>query len=93
MVTPGLIPLSEKFHVDTGTVSSLIIGAITFWTATASFLVVSGAGIWGRRSFYVISIAILAVTNLIAYLAEVRIQRRKYQRLQRLDTPPLWHNR
>ncbi|RYP67208.1 hypothetical protein DL771_007370 [Monosporascus sp. 5C6A] len=69
MVTPGLEPLIEKFNTDEATVSSLIITAPTFWTSIAALVVVSGADIWGRRPFYVISILILAITNLLGYLA------------------------
>ncbi|RYP07505.1 hypothetical protein DL765_009138 [Monosporascus sp. GIB2] len=69
MVTPGLEPLMEKFNADEAAVSSLIITAPTFWTSIAALVVVSGADIWGRRPFYVISILILALTNLLGYLA------------------------
>lgn len=72
MITPGLIPLSEKFGVSGDVASSFMIGAVGFWTALGSFFVVSGASIWGRRPFYVLSIVFLAISNYLAYLAEVR---------------------
>lgn len=72
MITPGLILLSEKFGVSGDVASSFMIGAVGFWTALGSFFVVSGASIWGRRPFYVLSIVFLAISNYLAYLAEVR---------------------
>ena len=71
MVTPGLLPLSEQFNVSPDTASSLIIGAYTFWTSVATFPIVAAASIWGRRPFYVISIAILFAANAGAFLAKV----------------------
>ncbi|KAH7013063.1 major facilitator superfamily domain-containing protein [Ilyonectria destructans] len=70
MITPGLIPLSERFGVSGDVASSFMIGAVGFWTALGSFFVVSGASIWGRRPFYVLSIVFLAISNYLAYLAE-----------------------
>ncbi|KAM5353673.1 hypothetical protein ACJ41O_000323 [Fusarium nematophilum] len=70
MPTPGLIPLSEKFGVSGDVASTFMVGAIVFWTALGSFLAVSGASIWGRRPFYIISIVFLMISNLLAYLAQ-----------------------
>jgi MFS family permease len=71
MVTPGLAPLVENFHSSEEGVSTFIITAPTFWTGITAFVVVSGADIWGRRPFYVFSIALLACSNLLGYVATV----------------------
>ncbi|KAK1993109.1 major facilitator superfamily transporter [Colletotrichum falcatum] len=70
MVTPGIAPLVDKFKVTEGDISSLILTAPTFFTSLAAFFVVSGSDIVGRRPFYVISIAVMAVANFGGFLAE-----------------------
>ena len=71
MVTPGLATIVEDFNSNEGDVSTYIITAPTFWTSIAAFFVVSGADIWGRRPFYVFSIAALACSNFLGYVAHV----------------------
>jgi predicted MFS family arabinose efflux permease len=72
MIIPGLEILTQKFNVSDGDVTSLIVTAPTFYTSVGAFIVVSGAEIWGRRPFYIFSIVILALGNLLAFLAQVR---------------------
>ena len=71
IVTPGIAPLVENFNSNEADVSTWIITATTFWTGMAAFIVVSGAEIWGRRPFYVLSIAALACANFLGYVATV----------------------
>ncbi|SPO02603.1 related to transporter protein HOL1 [Cephalotrichum gorgonifer] len=69
MITPGIEQFIEEFNTDERAVSSWVITAPTFWTSIAALLVASGADIWGRRPFYVISVVILTISNLLGYLA------------------------
>ncbi|EFQ32021.1 major facilitator superfamily transporter [Colletotrichum graminicola] len=69
MVVPGIAPLVDKFGATQGSISSLILNAPTFFTSLAAFFVVSGAEIFGRRPFYVISTAVMAAANLGSFLA------------------------
>lgn len=72
MIQPGLTILADQFQVSPDTVSSLAIGSLAFWTAVASFVVVSASVVWGKRPFYVASALVLTIANLIAYKADVR---------------------
>ncbi|KAI6352028.1 hypothetical protein MCOR25_009607 [Pyricularia grisea] len=69
MVQPGIKPLAEKFGVTEGPISSWVISSLAFWTSLASFFVVAGSDIWGRRPFYLAGILILTGCNLMAYLS------------------------
>ncbi|EJT70866.1 hypothetical protein GGTG_11889 [Gaeumannomyces tritici R3-111a-1] len=70
MVTPGIVPMVEKFKTTEADISSWILTAPTFWTSLAGFFVVAGADVWGRRPFYLGGIALLAVFNYMGYLAQ-----------------------
>lgn len=72
MIQPGLTILADQFQASPDIVSSLTIGALAFWTAVASFVVVSASVVWGKRPFYVTSALVLTIANLIAYKADVR---------------------
>ncbi|KAL8387004.1 hypothetical protein RB595_010230 [Gaeumannomyces hyphopodioides] len=69
MVTPGIVPMVEKFKTTEAEISSWILTAPTFWTSLAGFFVVAGADVWGRRPFYLFGIALLAIFNYMGYLA------------------------
>lgn len=69
MLTPGLEPLTEKLQSNDGDVSTWIVTAPTFWTSAAAFVCVAGTDIWGRRSFYVLSVALLALANFAGYFS------------------------
>jgi len=70
MVVPGIAPMVEKYHASEADISSFAISAITFWTSIASFFVVSAGDVWGRRPLYVIGGLLLAISNLLAFLAQ-----------------------
>lgn len=72
MIQPGLTILADQFQVSPDTVSSLTIGALAFWTAVASFVVVSAGAVWGKRPLYVTSALVLTISNLVAYKSDVR---------------------
>jgi len=72
MIIPGIEVLTTNFNVSDADVSTWIVTAPTFYTSVAAFIVVSGAEIWGRRPFYILSFVILALGNLIGYMAQVR---------------------
>lgn len=76
MIQPGLTILADQFQVSPDTVSSLAIGSLAFWTAVASFFVVSASVVWGKRPFYVASTLVLTISNLIAYKSDVRKTRK-----------------
>lgn len=69
MLTPGLQPLTERFQSNETDVSTWILTAPTFWTSAAAFVAVAGTDIWGRRVFYVWSVALLALANFAGYLS------------------------
>lgn len=71
MVQPGIKPMAEKFGVTEGPISSWVINSLAFWTSLASFFVVAGSDIWGRRPFYLAGILILTGCNVMAYAATV----------------------
>ncbi|RDA94673.1 hypothetical protein CP533_2478 [Ophiocordyceps camponoti-saundersi (nom. inval.)] len=66
MLTPGLIPLSEAFESEEKSVSLFTIGIVALWTTIGGHLTVAGSDVWGRRPFYITSIGILALANLLA---------------------------
>ncbi|KAI6272227.1 hypothetical protein MCOR27_005313 [Pyricularia oryzae] len=69
MVQPGIKPMAEKFGVTEGPISSWVINSLAFWTSLASFFVVAGSDVWGRRPFYLAGILILTGCNVMAYAA------------------------
>lgn len=72
MPTPGLPIISKQFNISLDLVSSLIIGAFGFWTALASFFTAAGSDIYGKRPFYVISIAALCISNIWGFASKAR---------------------
>lgn len=70
MLTPGLAPLTEKVHSNAADVGTWILTAPTFWTSLASFVVVAGNDIWGRRPFYVWSVVLLSLCNFLGYFSQ-----------------------
>ncbi|KAF2736482.1 MFS general substrate transporter [Polyplosphaeria fusca] len=69
MVTPGLHVVSEKYEVSLDMVSSLLIGFQVFWIGFTTFFTASGANIWGKRPFFVISTVALLLTNVWGFFA------------------------
>ncbi|CAA9965120.1 MFS-1 multi-domain protein [Pyrenophora teres f. maculata] len=69
MLTPGLEPLTEKYNSNGADISTWIVTAPTFWTSFAAFIVVAGSDVWGRRPFYVYSVALLAIANFAAQIS------------------------
>jgi len=69
MLTPGLEPLTEHVKSNAADVSTWLLTAPTFWTSAAAFIVVSGADIYGRRTFYFWSMVLLALTNYLGYFS------------------------
>ena len=69
MLTPGLEPLTQKLQSNEGDISTWILTAPTFWTSATAFVCVAGTDIWGRRAFYVISVALLGIANFAGYLS------------------------
>ncbi|KAF2190289.1 MFS general substrate transporter [Zopfia rhizophila CBS 207.26] len=69
MVTPGLVVVAEKYHVSLDQASSLLIGFVAFWIGFTTFFTASGANIWGKRPFFVISTVILLATNIWGFFA------------------------
>ncbi|KAH7139087.1 MFS transporter-like protein [Dendryphion nanum] len=67
MVTPGLHVVANKYNVSLDMVSSLLIGFLAFWIGFTTFFTASGANIWGKRPFFVISTIILFITNVWGY--------------------------
>ncbi|KAJ4339158.1 hypothetical protein N0V95_007843 [Ascochyta clinopodiicola] len=67
MVTPGLPVIVQKYNVSIDMVASLIVGFLAFWIGFTTFFTASGANIWGKRPFFVISTILLLVTNVWGY--------------------------
>ncbi|RCI17227.1 hypothetical protein L249_3179 [Ophiocordyceps polyrhachis-furcata BCC 54312] len=66
MLTPGLIPLTEAFESEEKSVSLFTIGIVALWTTIGGHITVAGSDVWGRRPFYITSVGILALANLLA---------------------------
>lgn len=71
MVTPGIQVVAMKYNVSLDMVSSLIIGFLAFWIGFTTFFTASGANIWGKRPFFVISSIILFMTNIWGFFSSV----------------------
>lgn len=71
MVTPGLNVIAQKYNVSLDLVSSLIIGFLAFWIGFTTFFTASGANIWGKRPFFIISAVILLATNVWGFFSTV----------------------
>ncbi|KAF2196259.1 MFS general substrate transporter [Delitschia confertaspora ATCC 74209] len=69
MVTPGIRVVAMRYRVNLDQVSSLMIGFLAFWIGFTTFFTASGANIWGKRPFFVISTVILLGTNIWGFFA------------------------
>ncbi len=72
MISPGLVIISEQYKVDIGTVSTYMVGTIVLFTGAITFFTASGANVWGKRPFFVISTMLLLLSNIWGYFADVR---------------------
>ena len=70
---PGLFIITKQFKVSIDTASQFMVGLLAFWTGFATFFTASGASVWGKRPFFVISTAILLITCAWGYFATVRL--------------------
>lgn len=71
MVTPALPIIAMKYNVSLDMAASLIIGFLAFWIGFTTFFTASGANIWGKRPFFMISSVILLATNVWGFFASV----------------------
>jgi hypothetical protein len=72
MITPGLVILSKTYDVSIDRVSSIMVGSLAFSSGFTTFFVASGATIWGKRAFFVLSMIFLLVTCVWGYVTRVR---------------------
>jgi hypothetical protein len=72
MVTPALPLIAMKYNVSMDMVSSLIVGFLAFWIGFTTFFTASGANVWGKRPFFVISSVVLLATCVWGFFASVR---------------------
>lgn len=71
MISPGLVLIGKEYNVDADTVSTFMVGTIVLFTGAITFFTASGANIWGKRPFFVISTALLLASNVWGYFADV----------------------
>lgn len=71
MISPGLVVISQQFNVDADTVSTFMVGSILLFTGAMTFFTASGANIWGKRPFFVISTILLLISNVWGTFADV----------------------
>ncbi|KAF2111558.1 MFS transporter-like protein [Lophiotrema nucula] len=69
MVTPGINVVAMKYNVSLDMVSSLLIGFLAFWIGFTTFFTASGANIWGKRPFFVLSTMLLLGTNVWGFFS------------------------
>jgi len=69
MLTPGLEPLTEKFNSNEGDMSTWILTAPTFWTSAAAFIAVAATDVWGRRPFYILAVAMMALFQFAGFFS------------------------
>ncbi|KAI1371471.1 MFS general substrate transporter [Hypoxylon crocopeplum] len=70
MISPGLILISQQFNVNPDTVSTFMVGSILLFTGAVTFFTASGANIWGKRPFFVISTVLLLISNVWGTFAD-----------------------
>ncbi|KAI5861503.1 MFS general substrate transporter [Durotheca rogersii] len=70
MISPGLILISEQFNIDPDTASTFMVGSILLFTGSATFFTASGANVWGKRPFFVISTLLLLISNIWGTFAD-----------------------
>lgn len=73
VITPGLVVLAKKFALSMDTVASVMIGAFVFITSATTFFTASGANVWGKRPFFLLSVVLLLVTCVWGCFATVRL--------------------
>ena len=73
MISPGLVLIGEQYNVDLGMASTFMVGTIVLFTGSVTFFTASGANIWGKRPFFVISTVLLLISNVWGYFADVSI--------------------
>ena len=71
MITPGLALLAREYHISLDMVSSFMVGLMAFWTGIVTFFTASGASVWGKRPFFIISTALLLGTCVWGFAATV----------------------
>ncbi|KAL7629824.1 hypothetical protein AAE478_001347 [Parahypoxylon ruwenzoriense] len=70
MISPGLVLISQQFKIDLDAVSTFMVGSILLFTGAVTFFTASGANIWGKRPFFVISTLMLLVSNVWGTFAD-----------------------
>ncbi|KAI1337274.1 MFS transporter-like protein [Xylariaceae sp. FL0016] len=70
MISPGLVVISMQYKVDADTVAAFMVGSIVLFTGCVTFFTASGANIWGKRPFFVISTLLLLVSNVWGTFAD-----------------------
>ncbi|CAJ2511979.1 Uu.00g076040.m01.CDS01 [Anthostomella pinea] len=70
MISPGLVILSQEYKVAPDTVSAFMVGSIVLFTGSVTFFTASGANIWGKRPFFVISTLMLLASNVWGTFAD-----------------------
>ncbi|KAI6087680.1 MFS general substrate transporter [Hypoxylon rubiginosum] len=70
MISPGLILISQQFNIDPDTVATFMVGSILLFTGAVTFFTASGANIWGKRPFFVISAVMLLASNVWGTFAD-----------------------
>ncbi|OTB10088.1 hypothetical protein K445DRAFT_27925 [Daldinia sp. EC12] len=70
MISPGLVMISKQYHVSPDMVSTFMVGSILLFTGAVTFFTASGANIWGKRPFFVISTLLLLISNIWGTFAD-----------------------
>ncbi|KAK6953783.1 hypothetical protein Daesc_003745 [Daldinia eschscholtzii] len=70
MISPGLVLISKQYHVSPDMVSTFMVGSILLFTGAVTFFTASGANIWGKRPFFVISTLLLLISNIWGTFAD-----------------------
>jgi hypothetical protein len=86
MVTPALPVIAAKYNVSLDMAASLIIGFLVFWIGATTFFTASGANIWGKRPFFVVSAVVLLATNIWGFFAGVRYPYLSFVMICLIDT-------
>jgi hypothetical protein len=71
MISPGLNLIADKYHVSLDAVNTFMVGMLAFGTGFTTFFTASGATIWGKRPFFVLSSVALMATCVWGYSAKV----------------------
>jgi len=69
MITPGLPLLSSQYNVSIDNAASFMVGLLAFWTGFTTFFTASGATVWGKRPFFIISTTLLLGTCIWGFAA------------------------